>query len=211
VDDNEQLRQWIQEKLDEGYSKDRLKEIAENRDLDPSVVDEVSNSRPDFQAFGDQEEGGTAQDKSGEATGSEQSGDDTSLLDKIPSMRYLVVALGLLVAAAAGVVFAFGEINGDTTPVSSSGEEDLPRGCSDVGDIGIRINEVSVSAGATSASVETIRGDAWIRLEVYRDGELRSSERQYIEVSGDISVGAVGDRVVAHPVNCNLYRDSVEY
>lgn len=212
MDDNEQLRQWIQEKLDEGYSKDRLKEVAENRDLDPSVVDEVSNSRPDFQAFGDQEEeGGTAQDKSGEATGPERSGDDTSLLDKIPSMRYLVVALGLLVAAAAGVVFAFGEINGDTTPVSSSGAEELPRGCSDVGDIGIRINEVSVSVGATSASIETIRGDAWIRLEVYKDGELMSSERQYIEGSGDIRVGAVGDRVVAHPVNCNLYRDSVEY
>jgi hypothetical protein len=126
-------------------------------------------------------------------------------------MRYLVVALGLLVAAAAGVVFAFGEINEDTTPVSSSGTEELPRGCSDIGDIGIRINEVSVSVGATSASVETIRGDAWIRLEVYKDGELRSSERQYIEGSGDMSVGAVGDRVVAYPVNCNLYRDSVEY
>jgi hypothetical protein len=210
VDDGEQLRQWVQEKLEEGYSKQRLKHIMEDRDLDPSVVDELSESEPDFQAFGGRDEE-TEQDGVKQARNPNGSGASTSLSDRIPSKRQLSFTLVLLLVSAAGVVFALGEIDRSTAPTSNTKAEGLPRGCSDIGDIGIRLREVSRFLGSTTADVETIRGNAWITVEVYEDGELRSSERQYIEDSGEITVGAVGDRVVAHPVNCNLYRDSVEY
>lgn len=211
MDGSEHLREWIQEKLDEGYSKDRLKEVAENRDLDPSVVDEVSNSESEFRAFGDKKEEESNQEESDETADPDQSGASTGLPNRIFSGRYLVVALGLVVAAAGGAVFALGEIDRGTGPVPSGEAEGLPRGCSDVGDIGIKIKQVSKSLGATTAYIDIIRGDAWVRVEVYRNGGLKSSERQYIEGSGEITVGSVGDRVVAHPVNCDLYRDSVEY
>mgnify|MGYP007124880670 CR=1 FL=1 len=210
MDDGEQLRQWVQEKLEEGYSERRLKDIMEDRDLDPSVVDELSESEPDFQAFGGRDEE-TEQDGVKQARNPNGSGASTSLSDRIPSKRQLSFTLVLLLVSAAGVVFALGEIDRSTAPTSNTKAEGLPRGCSDIGDIGIRLREVSRFLGSTTADVETIRGNAWITVEVYEDGELRSSERQYIEDSGEITVGAVGDRVVAHPVNCNLYRDSVEY
>jgi hypothetical protein len=208
VDDSEQLRQWIQEKLEEGYSEERLKDIIEDRDLDPSVVDELSESDPDFQAFGERDQG--TDTETGEVSGEESSPEDDNSIASLLSSSYIVPVLAL--AAVAAIVFGAAEsdILGERT-LDKDGSDDIPRGCSDVGDIGVRMSDVSRSVGATNTGVETIRGDTWITVEVYEDGELRSSERQYIEDSGEITVDAVGDRVVAHPVNCDLYRDSVEY
>lgn len=208
MDDGEQLRQWVQEKLEEGYSKQRLKHIMEDRDLDPSVVDELSESEPDFQAFGERDQG--IDTKTGEVSGEEGDAEDENRITSRLSLSRIAPVLALAAVAAMGVAAVESDILGGQM-LDRDGSNDIPRGCSDVGDIGVKMGGVSRSVGATNVKVETVRGDAWITVEVYEDGELGSSERQYIEDSGEITVDAVGDRVVAHPVNCDLYRDSVEY
>ncbi|MFB6199706.1 MAG: hypothetical protein ABEJ83_02400 [Candidatus Nanohaloarchaea archaeon] len=199
----EKTREWIKEKMKEGVSEDRIREVLENTGRDPSLVDKVDNPFADGdvelsdEEAGEKEEGDESEEQLEQELGSEKAGmlsglslegfDGFGAVDRRKIAGFLGVGV-LLVVAVLGLGFSDGfSFSADYT------------GCRGLVDI----QSVSVESGETVVDASVTRNKTTVVLEVREDGELLDRVESTFLGERTLRSGSVGDRVVLHPKDCS--------
>lgn len=228
VDEN--LKEWIQKKMEEGVPEERIKKSLEETDHDPSVVDEVKNPFTDSDVevsenvFGDEDVGKNVQNESEDNSSPEPSGQDSRVeefVDRIGSVNFPsadlplkhigIVLLSLLVVSGAYLAYSNFAPESDTSGNSVEQLNSLDARYSGCPDTGVRINSVSTSNGQTTANVLVTRNEAHVVLEIRKNGDLVSYTSKSIEGEDTMSVGAVGDTAILRPAGCNNFQSERSY
>ncbi len=239
------VREWVEEKLEAGVTEERLKKVMRNTGKDPSIVDEVTGSKenpfhdseirpkPDENVFeqeeapeddegkdtersfsysqrdNDRDDGSSEENSLKERLSAVSGSPDVSLpKPSMPDADGKVLVSVCLVLLFSGILF--GHFTGTLYDVENSARSaaGMHDGCPDVG---VLIESISASEGATTADVNVARGEARVVLEVFEGGEKLGETRKTVEGGRKMTVDAIGDRAVFRPVDCERYRSEKRY
>lgn len=209
---SDKIRQWIQQKLENGVDKDRIKESLENTGHDPDLVEEVARSQgigdDPFQQEDQVDEENTSDTSSGdmdlefdtdrsESSGEEDKSSSGYNLDfSVPSISFsrkdmMVFGLSLLIAVGMAGVFAFYETSSILEPQ-----------CSGDSGAGVKVYSFEAREGITTAEVRVVE-DVSVVLEVFESGEKIDQKVKEMNGRGTISVNSVGDSISFHEYGCD--------
>ncbi|MBC5792793.1 MAG: hypothetical protein H8Z69_02015 [Nanohaloarchaea archaeon] len=205
----DKIRAWIEKKLEEGVERDRIKNVLEEKDHDPSLVDEVQDpfdatdkeETEDF--FGETEEPGNTVEQERSHDSQEKEESESIILNRLKDIDFdtsrLVkpgAALLVVLLLVGGYAFVGQEaVNGLLS------NEHL-KGCRDVG---VMVQDVSVENDQTVAQVEVVRNKSIAILEVWQDNKKLGESQATFIGEKEMIVDAVGNRVRFHPAECMRY------
>lgn len=237
---DERLREWVEEKLEQGVEPDRIKKSLRETGRDPSIVEEVrspfdgDSSTPEPQEGEEERDQGFSFDEGGAEEGQggepEDAGSGKFSLPAVslpevgmpqPGGKAAAASVLLLVVAAAGVSWQLGLVpSGMSSSVeSAAGAVSSAAGsiASSPGqqsgtcpDVGVRIKSVSSTGGDTVADVLVTGGPEEVVLEIYADGMKAGSSTKTVDGEDTITVNALGSRAVLRPAGCRSLSDSMD-
>lgn len=209
--DDEKLRNWVQEKLDEDVSAERIKRSLEETGHDPSVVDEVNDP---FESSDASEHDSVESPE--QVSGVLRDFDFSVSTVLIPLLLVGVVALLVVPTQVLGLSglspgFMPGYLDLDARDVEFPGfgsdafqPGENGKSCPDVG---VRIVSVEVREGVT-VRAEVSRGSADVVMKLLREGEVVEKISRNLEGRGVFRFESTGNRVVFSPEGCESIRDS---
>lgn len=228
----EKLKKWVKKKLEEGVEEQRIKESLKDTGHDPSIVDDVTDPFKDSDvkpenAFEGENKGSQPEDD-GEVEESESNPEteeemkqeisqesekkqessgmmETLSISKLPSVN-IQFSWKKLLASSFGVVLILGAVfglkmvsDGDVSPLSNG---DKFTGCTNQG---VMIESVSAINGETEARVRVVRNKSKVVLKIKQSGETVGKSYDTFIGRKNMTVDAVGDEAVFHPVGCKRY------
>ncbi|MFB6244825.1 MAG: hypothetical protein ABEJ03_00580 [Candidatus Nanohaloarchaea archaeon] len=211
---HEKIEQWIEQKLEEGVDRKRLRKILKESGRDPALVDRVEDPFDSEDEVEEEEPAHEAQDVPEEQ---ESAFGDISLpqlsLPEVAAPGFGNIVHGhrfkISVAAVLAVVMVFGGVTMFEPDEKPRTREEIraaaEKGCPD---IGVRIN--SVSFGSTpEVSAEVTGGPASVVIELYDGEEL--SDKVYARFNGEktVEMSSGGNRAIIRPVGCYRLQDEV--
>lgn len=229
--EDENLKEWVEKKIDAGVSPEAIKESLENTGNDPSLVDEVISpfdSEPDIEknAFESERKSQESNERDKEQKDTrEEKVEFTDLKDKIvqrfdfslPKVSYsfevsslktsrrfkLVLAAFLTVLIGLSAIFY----------VSDSVLRELKyiSGDVDCSENGLRINSVRVEDERTISDVLLTGPESDIVLKVYTDGKVVGQKYDRFTGIKTIEVEAVGEKVFMHLRGCENRNSTYNY
>ncbi len=212
----DKIREWVEERLEDGIEPERIKKNLEKTGHDPSIVEDVrspfadSEEEPDV----DEEDFSFAVDEEEKEKVRELSQDTSGKTFSLPSLpsapdipfRYIGVVLLLAVLLGGGYVVTDGSPLSAGSGLIATVQEAASSG-SGCPDIGVRIKSISTSSGSTTADVLVTNGPGRVVLEVYSDGVMTGSSQRRVGGEASMTVNAVGDRAVFYPAECSQFQD----
>lgn len=210
--DEDNLKEWVEEKLDEGVDEERIKESLENTGHDPSIVDEVKSPFDDagvdqdpFQEDQESKEDSSRSDSTDLDFTSQDSDTEESkerddlrkrIGDRFSSLNRRIDLSERQYKAAAGLIGVFLVLGVGFTFLQSTGVLEPEKQC-----VGVKLYTLNVDSGTTTADVMTVE-KARVVLEIFDNGERVGRSSKIIEGDGTISVNAVGDKASFHGIKC---------
>lgn len=219
--EEDNVREWVQKKLDKGVSEERIKKTLEKSGRDPSLVDRLKSGQAENDELGSEDSGSEEDDpfdslkyvdeeeNDTDETDTEQTRDESSFsLPSLPkpsipsfslpatdinSRKLLpVVAVVLL----AGLGYTGMNLMDGSSPVSNTLQS-----CEETG---LEVESVGQSGSETIAEVSTSE-QTDVVLEIYTGEDLMGETTKTVDGRGIIRLGATGDRAVIYESGC---RDS---
>lgn len=220
---SDKIKEWVQQKLEDGIDEDRIKESLKNTGHDPGLVEQVKNSHNTGDDPFEQEESENQEEKdrtteeqemdlefdSSSSTGSrdeenkQDNGSGISIPDftvSIPSFSVPGISGSRKMLTAFGMSFVIlvGML-GVFGYMDFSGV--LEPVCSGDQGAGVKVYSVEAQGGITTAEVRVVE-EVNVVLEVFRSGEKIAQNVETMNGRGTISVDAVGHRISFHEYGC---------
>ncbi|MFB6208759.1 MAG: hypothetical protein ABEJ56_01325 [Candidatus Nanohaloarchaea archaeon] len=191
----EKIREWVEDKLDEGVDEERIKNSLENTGHDPSILEEVKAP------FNGKEVEEDPFEFSGNDSQVEEEEDDSAggkserldldfpgflggnLLSRL-GLKHLAILIILVVVAGSGYLLQQSQV---TEPEKQC--------------VGVKMYSVTAEGGQTVAEVTTVK-EARVVLEVFRNGEKIGETSKVMKGDGTIRVDAVGNQASFHGIGC---------
>lgn len=231
-----QLNQWVKQKLEEGVEKQRLKKILREAGHDPNIVDEVDNPFSGADQQSDSAETGfhsSDQENSHRDSASEsqrpdykytQSNEETAVAEdndsgsilpsfsmpslelSLPNVPFNWKHLGLIVLLVGLIA---GGIYGFNSMNNSNTPDTITTGDQECPNVGVRIRNVTVEDSRSLVWVEVTNGEAQVILNSYQNNRRMDSITRTIGGNTLIEMESTGNRFEFYPKGCTRYRDTV--
>lgn len=218
--EEDNVREWVQKKLEKGISEERIKKTLEKTGHDPSLVDRLKSGQAENNELRSEDSGSEEDDpfdslkyvddeeetRDTDETDTEQTGNESSFslpslpTPSIPSFSLPATDINsrkLLPVVAVVLLVGLG-YTGMNLIDGSSPVSNAIKSCEDTG---LEVESVGQSGSETIAEVST-SGQSDLVLEIYSGEDLMGETTKTVDGRGIVRLGATGDRAVIYESGC---------